>query len=226
MQKLHGLALSLLVPTFALVGCAHDVEGDVGRGTEVTPGTNEEMRPSSLVLNPAPIVSVTPVALCSTTAADSSSSFPAPPGYRVIGTSDSAKSCDWFTVEVTDMLGKTLKLEVDQPLPAPVFATSKEHCAASTMSTETIGYRPAHWVKNAQGLYSLVDGKWEQISSYTENGVPFSDASDCVFPNFEQGLPATIANSPYSTVRVLSKAVFYTPNGAVRTPMSTYVVPG
>jgi hypothetical protein len=227
-RRTSSLSVFFLFSAIALAGCANDVVEGAAPAV-----VNEGTKPDGLVIGPTPIVvSFDPVVICSSTVADSSKPFPASPGYRVIGTSDSSKSCDWYTVETTGMLGKTLKLEVDQPLPTPNFVTTKEKCTESSMSAETFGYRPPHWVKNAQGLYYPVEGAWEKISSFTEYGVPFTDGTDCVFPNFEQGWPAgmpgsyEIPNSPYTTVRVVSKAVFYTPTGVVRQPMSTYVIPG
>jgi hypothetical protein len=223
----HSSRITALAITAALaLGCA--VTPDVA---DQPTGQKQE---AMLIINPGPIFYVDPVTACSSTVADHTSGYPAQPGYRVQGTSDASKTCDYYVTEVTGVQWKDIKFAV---AAQPELITDQTSCQNSFETYVTFGYRPAHWAMNGQGLYYPVPAAWEQISTKTINGVWLSNVvagqPNCALNPFVYpygagdvaGGDGLVSYSPYTTIRVATKAVLYTYGVAARANMDTYVLP-
>jgi hypothetical protein len=219
LSRIAPVALSLAT----LAGCA------IAPADERSSNESEPM-----LITPVPILVDWPLTYCTSTTADHSTGYPASPGYRVEAASDASKTCDYYVTEVTGVKGKNITLAIAEPSPAPQLVTDSASCSQSYETFETYGYIPQHWEMNGQGLWYPVAGAWERISTKTIYGQYLSSVvtgANCVFNTFVNLYPAgasgtaQVTNSPYSTIRVATKAVMVAPSGTYRSAMDTYVVP-
>ena len=204
-------------------------------GCAVAPASEADGKTSSaitVVMPPPGVLTLGPVQDCSLTAANESSGYPASPGKLYWGTSAASSStCDYYVTEVTGVQAKSVLLAV---VATPDLITDATSCTESYETFLTYGYVPMHFVFNGINV-TEVPGAWEYIESKTIYGVwlgaMLPGNANCAFNTFVEPYPATtastgiITDSPYSTLRVATKAIYYTNGVASRAPMGVYAVP-
>jgi hypothetical protein len=191
---------------------------------------------SSEMLSPLPppgrVPTLSAMSLCSTTTADRSSGYPAEPGILVTGTSNAAATCDYYVTEVTGVQGTDIKLAI---YADPELITDQASCEESTEAFATFGFVPGHVIGTLSGRGEYVLGQWESIASQLIQGEWLSPVvsgqPNCAFNAFIYPTSATgtasaiVSDSPYSTIRVATQAIYYSNGAGYRAPMGTYVVP-
>jgi hypothetical protein len=173
------------------------------------------------VVTPACVSLPPPSPLTECTAIPPSESSPyVPDGFALVGNSPASASCDYDVMQITGTYGHPLRMTILDVAPGnndpPTGVVDAASCSGSYATYEVMGFVPP-----AGGA----DGYWAEIVSNTIPGT-WRGTRCALLPLEGAGLPIPLplVPFPYATVRVASRAILQTPQGAIWTPI--YVTGG